>query len=321
MEYVTLADTGITVSRICLGMMSYGDPGWQGWVLDDAAGCGFVRQALDLGVTMFDTADAYSAGESEAILGRAIRSLVARNQVVVATKVGLPAGRQTGGLSPAYLHQAIDASLRRLGMDHVDLYQAHGWDPDVPVAETMGALADIVQAGKARAVGACNFAAWQLAVANRGGAALSTMQVQLNLLHREEQREMLPCCAHEHVAPLAYSPLARGRLATASTAREQRRALKDRKGERLYGDTEPGVSAALAALAAQRGEPVAQLALAWVLGTAPVAACIIGATEPAHLVQAAAATVTRLAADERALLEAAYVPRWPELGDLSGRVS
>ena len=172
MEYVTLADTGITVSRICLGMMSYGDPGWQGWVLDDAAGCGFVRQALDLGVTMFDTADAYSAGESEAILGRAIRSLVARNQVVVATKVGLPAGRQTGGLSPAYLHQAIDASLRRLGMDHVDLYQAHGWDPDVPVAETMGALADIVQAGKARAVGACNFAAWQLAAANRGGPVL-----------------------------------------------------------------------------------------------------------------------------------------------------
>ena len=321
MEYVTLADTGIAVSRICLGMMSYGDPGWQGWVLDEAAGCGFVRQALDLGVTMFDTADAYSAGESEAILGRAIRSLAARNQVVVATKVGLPVGRQTGGLSPAYLHQAIDASLRRLGMDHVDLYQAHGWDPDVPIAETMGALADIVQAGKARAVGACNFTAWQLAAANRGGAVLSTMQLQLNLLHREEQREMLPCCAHERVSPLAYSPLARGRLATASTAREQRRALTDRKGERLYGDAEPGVSAALTTLAAQRGEPVAQLALTWVLGTAPVAACIIGATEPSHLVQAAAASATRLAARERALLEAAYVPRWPELGDLSGRVS
>ena len=322
MEYVNLADTGITVSRVCLGMMSYGDTAWQDWVLDEAAGCGFVRQALDLGITMFDTADAYSGGESEAILGRAVRGLGSRDELVIATKGGLPVGGRPGGLSPAYLHQAIDASLLRLGLQHVDLYQAHGWDPDVPLADTMGALADIVQAGKARAVGACNFAAWQMAVANQADRTrLSTMQVQLNLLHREEQREMLPCCSHLGVAPLAYSPLARGRLASARTTHEQRRALSDRKGERLYGDADPGVSEALATLATRRNQPAAQLALGWVLGTAPVAACIVGATEPAHLVQAAAATSMRLTPDERALLEAPYTPRWPELGDLSGRVS
>lgn len=327
MDYTTLPGTGITVSRICLGMMSYGDPAWQAWVLDEAAGRAFVGQALALGITFFDTADAYSAGLSEEILGRAVRHLTTRDAVVIATKTGLPTGCSPGGLAPARLRAGIDASLRRLGMDHVDLYQAHGWDPDVPIAETLGALGEIVRAGKARAIGACNFATWQLAAARQEGALqrnpvpLRTMQVQLNLLHREEEREMLPFCALAGVAPLAYSPLARGRLAGAATARERLRAATDRKARRLYAEGAPGVLDALARIAEQRSEPAARLALAWVLGTTPVAACIVGATEPGHLANAAAATATCLGPEERAALEAAYTPRWPELGDLSGRVS
>lgn len=320
MEYAALSGTDLVVSRIGLGMMPYGDPAWQGWVLDEAAGRGFVKQALDLGITLFDTADAYSTGLSEEILGRAIQSMGVRDRLVIATKCGLPCGPAPGGLAPPRIKAAAEASLRRLGVETIDLYQLHGWDPAVPIAETMGALQDLVQAGKIRHAGACNFAAWQLAVANRGASRLCTMQVQLNLLHREEEREMLPFCRYEGVSALAYSPLARGRLAGARTPAEQRRQATDAKGERLYGDVAFPVIDASAAVSAARGVPVARVALAWGLGSEAVAACVVGALEPGHLVEAARATTLRLEPGERAALEASYLPRWPALGDLSGTV-
>ncbi len=320
MEYATVSGTDLTVSRIGLGMMSYGDPAWQGWVLDEAAARGFVKQALDLGITLFDTADAYSGGLSEEILGRAVQSLGVRGHVVIATKCGLPCGPAPGGLSPARIEAAAEASLGRLKVEAIDLFQLHGWDPAIPIEDTMGALQNLVQAGKIRHAGACNFTAWQLAVANRGTAGLRTMQVQLNLLHREDEREMLPFCRYSGVSALAYSPLARGRLAGMASGMAQRRQATDAKGERLYRGASAPVIEANGAIAAARAIPAARVALAWALAADPVAACIVGALGPDHLVDAAEATKLRLDAGERAALEAPYRPRWPALGDLSGSV-
>ena len=306
-------------------MMSFGTPTWQPWLLGEAEGIQLVSTTLDLGITFFDTADAYSAGLSEEILGRALRACGALRNTVIATKTGLPIGDAPGGLRPERMAAALDASLRRLGVDHVDLWQLHGWDPAVPIEEVMGAMAAAVQAGKALHLGASNFTAWQFALANSGRrptARLASMQLQHNLLYREEKREMLPLCRHSGIGAIAYSPLARGRLAgEASTASERRRASTDAKAARLYGGAaEAAVIRTCAQVADARGLPPAQIALAWALATPGIDTLIIGATEPRHLHDAVAALTIDLQPEERSMLEAAYRPRLPEHGDLSGTV-
>ena len=275
MQYRRLGRSGLEVSRVCLGMMSFGSPDWQPWVIDGAEGMRFVRLALDRGINMFDTADFYSNGASEEILGQAIGQLVRRDEVVIATKVGMPMrdGPNGGGLSRKHILQAVDASLRRLQTDHIDLYQVHKWDPATPMEEAMEALNDVVRAGKVRYLGASNTPAWQLALAqcharNRGHAAFQSVQAQYNLAYREDARELLPFCAADGIGVIGYSPLARGWLAGARrhqaglTGREARRAASDAKGRHLYGS--PGDEAVLdqvAAIAGRQGLSTAQVAI------------------------------------------------------------
>ena len=254
-----------------------------------------------------------------------MRASVPRREVVIATKVGLPVDNLPGGLRPERMAAAIDASLRRLGVEHVDLWQLHGWDPDVPIEETMGAMADAVLAGKALHLGASNFAAWQAAMANchRGEPqALRSMQLQHNLLYREEEREMLPFCRHTGLGVIAYSPLARGRLTNSAAAPvDVLRAATDAKGERLYGGAEDhAVAKACRAVAFRRGVAPGVIALAWVLGTPGVDTAIVGATSPEQLREAVSAAGIALASEERAELEAGYATRPAERGDLSGSV-
>ena len=319
MKFTRLGHTGLTVSRICLGCMTYGVParGAHPWTLDEAASRPLIRQALDAGINFFDTANAYSDGTSEEIVGRALNEFARRDEIVVATKVRY-ASRQApniGGLSRKAIFQEIDASLRRLGMDHVDLYQIHRWDPHTPIEETMEALHDVVKAGKARYLGASSMHAWQFAKAQRvaerhGFTRFVSMQPELSLLYREEEREMLPLCRDEGVGVIPWSPLARGRLAR-PWGEDTPRIASDAFGAGLFARTEAtdrAVAEALAGVAAQRGATRAQVALAWLLRTPGVTAPIIGASKPGHFEDALAALKIDLSEAEVTALEAPYLP-------------
>ncbi len=323
MEYTRLGETGLRVSRICLGMMSYGSPLWREWVLGLDAARPLVRSAVDLGVTFFDTADMYSIGASEEVTGTLLRELFAdRDDYVLGTKVFMPVGDGPNqrGLSRKHVMASIDASLRRLGTDHVDLYQIHRWDPDTPIEETMEALHDVVRAGKARYLGASSMYAWQFAKAQHtadlnGWTRFVSMQDHYNLVYREEEREMHPLCLDQGVGVIPWSPLARGVLAGNRTrdARNTTRSRTDEIADRYYADADFAVVDALRAVAEQRGLAPARVALAWLLHKKAVSAPIVGATKPGHVEDAVAAVGVSLLDDEIAALEKPYVPH-PVLG-------
>lgn len=319
MEFTKLGRTGVDVSRLCLGCMSYGAPdqGTHAWTLDEAQSRPFIKKALDLGINFFDTANVYSAGTSEEIVGRALTDYAKRDEIVLASKVNgrMHDGPNGQGLSRKAIMSEIDHSLRRLGTDYVDLYQIHRWDYDTPIEETMEALHDVVKAGKARYIGASSMYAWQFAkalhVAERHNwTRFVTMQNYVNLLYREEEREMLPLCAAEGIGVIPWSPLARGRL-TRDWDTQSARSDTDEFGKTLYAATEHAdrqVVEAVAEIANQRGIPRAQVALAWVLQKSVITAPIIGATKAAHLDDAVAALSVKLTPEEIAALEARYVP-------------
>ncbi|WP_199439890.1 aldo/keto reductase [Umezawaea beigongshangensis] len=317
MEYVKLGSTGMDVSRICLGCMSYGVPsrGTHEWSLDEEASRPFVRRAVEAGVNFFDTANAYSDGTSEEIVGRLLAECANRDEIVLATKVFNPMrpGPNGGGLSRKAITTEIDHSLRRLGTDYVDLYQTHRWDPATPIEETVEALHDVVKAGKARYVGASSMFAWQFAKAlhvadANGWTRFVSMQNHYNLLYREEEREMLPLCLDEGVGVIPWSPLARGRLTrewNTTTARTE----TDAFGRTLYLDGDRAIVEAVGTIAERRGVPRAQVALAWVSRHPAVDAPIVGATKPQHLDDAVASLDLELTDEEVALLEEPYTPR------------
>jgi aryl-alcohol dehydrogenase-like predicted oxidoreductase len=319
MQYAKLGRTGLDVSRICLGCMSYGAPerGNHPWSLGEAASRPFIRKALDLGINFFDTANVYSEGTSEEIVGRALLEFAKRDDVVIATKVHgrMRKGPNGAGLSRKAILAEIDASLARLGTDHVDLYQIHRWDYGTPIEETLEALHDVVKAGKARYIGASSMHAWQFAKAlhvseRHGWTRFATMQNYLNLLYREEEREMLPLCRAEGVGLIPWSPLARGRLTRPWDA-PSARAETDEFGRSLYvktADADRTVVEAVASVAAKRGVPMAQVALAWVLKQDPVSAPIVGATKPEQIDDAVAALSIDLSSEEIKALESPYVP-------------
>ena len=319
MDYVKLGRTGLDVSRICLGCMTYGVPdrGNHPWTLDEEHSRPLLRQAIELGINFFDTANTYSDGTSEEIVGRALRDFARRDEIVVATKVFFPMKKapNAGGLSRKAIMAGIDASLRRLGMDFVDLYQIHRWDYRTPIDETLEALHDVVKAGKARYLGASSMHAWQfgkaLASAERNGwTPFVSMQNHYNLLYREEEREMLPLCAAEGIAVVPWSPLARGRLARDwNDATERTRT--DEYGKTLYTsqvEADRRVVQRVGDIAAGRGLPRARIALAWLLHKTAVTAPIVGASKPGHLEDAVAALSVRLTPEEIAALEEPYVP-------------
>jgi 1-deoxyxylulose-5-phosphate synthase len=324
-DYVKLGSAGMKVSRICLGMMSYGSQAERAWHLDEAAAEPIVKAAVDGGVTFFDTADTYSQGVTEQITGNLLRRLFTRrDDYVLATKVYFPMGEGANdrGLSRKHVLSAIDASRRRLGTDYVDLYQVHRWDYETPIEETMGALHEVVQAGKARYIGASSMFAWQFAkaqhVAERNGwTRFASMQNHYNLLYREEEREMIPQCADQGVAVLPYSPLARGMLAGNRTRQGERRTTRATddplSDERYRSEADFDVVDRLAEVAAEREVPAAQLALAWLLSRPGVAAPIVGATKLGHISDALAAAELTLTPEEASRLEAPYVPH-PVLG-------
>jgi aryl-alcohol dehydrogenase-like predicted oxidoreductase len=324
MQYVNLGATGLRVSRVCLGMMSFGDDSDRPWVLDEDSAEPIVRAAIEGGVTFFDTADTYSAGASEVATGRLLGKLLSRDELVVATKVFMPMtpGENGGGLSRKHVLSAIDASLQRLQMDYVDLYQIHRWDSRTPIEETMEALHEVVRAGKARYIGASSMFAWQFAkaqhVAERHGwTRFVSMQNHYNLIYREEEREMIPLCLQEGVGVIPWSPLARGVLAgnrTREGTRLTMRAGGDPFTDYLYNQpTDFDVVERVAEVAAERGVPPAQVALAWLLHKPAVTAPIVGATKPSHLQDAIAAEQLKLSEEELTRLEEPYVPH-PVLG-------
>jgi 1-deoxyxylulose-5-phosphate synthase len=324
MDQVRLGSTGLHVSHVCLGMMSYGNDSDRPWVLDEAAAEPIIRRAVEGGITFFDTADIYSGGASEVATGRLVAKYIARDEVVIATKVNgqMTPGPNGRGLSRRHILSAIDASLQRLGMDYVDLYQIHRWDPHTPIEETMEALHDVVRAGKARYIGASSMYAWQFAkaqhVAERHGfTRFVSMQNHYNLIYREEEREMIPLCLDQGVGVIPWSPLARGFLTgTRSRAGDRRtaRAETDRFTDSLYGrDEDFDVADRVAEVAAERGVPPAQLALAWLLHRPGVTAPIVGATKLEHLEDALAATELDMSAEDMLRLEESYVPH-PVLG-------
>lgn len=319
MDYVNLGRTGLKVSRLCLGCMTYGTPerGKHPWTLDEAQSRPFIQKALELGINFFDTANAYSDGTSEEIVGRALKDFARRDDVVLATKVYMPLREKpnNGGLSRKAIFNAIDDSLQRLGTDYVDLYQIHRWDYATPLEETLEALHDVVKAGKARYIGASSMYAWQFAKAlytadRHGWTRFVSMQNHVNLLNREEEREMLPLCAAEGIGVIPWSPLARGRL-TRDWDTTSARSKTDDFGRTLYGATEEAdkrVVEAVAKVAEARGVPRAQVALAWLAQKNEVTAPIIGASKPHHLDDAVAALELKLTEDEIAELEKSYVP-------------
>ena len=320
MDYINLGHSGLKVSRLCLGCMSYGEPGqgMQPWSLDEATSRPFFRQALEAGINFFDTANVYSGGSSEEITGRALRELARRDEVVIATKAFFPwrNAPNTGFLSRKALMQAIDDSLTRLGLDYVDLYQIHRFDAATPVEETMEALHDIVKAGKALHIGASSMEAWrfarlQYAAERHGWTRFISMQPQYNLLYREEEREMLPLCLDQGVGVIPWSPLARGWLTRDWDEGGTQRAESDAFARQIYAataDHDRAVVEAVARIAEARGVARAQVALAWVLAKPAITAPIIGATKPHHLADAIAALDIRLTVEEIASLEAPYVP-------------
>ncbi|MCW2723110.1 MAG: alcohol dehydrogenase [Frankiales bacterium] len=316
MEYVRLGSTGLEVSRICLGFMSYGDPqrGNHPWSLDEQASRPFVQRALELGINFFDTANVYSDGSSEEILGRAIKDYAGREDVVIATKVHgrMRPGPNGAGLSRKAILTEIDNSLRRLGMDYVDLYQIHRWDYATPIEETLEALHDVVKAGKARYIGASSMYAWQFSKAlytaeQHGWTRFVSMQNHYNLLNREEEREMLPLCLDQGVGVIPWSPLARGRL-TRDWDEETARSDTDEFGKTLYAPSDQVIAERVAEVATKRGVPPAQVALAWLLSKPAVTAPIVGATKQRHLEDAAAAVSLTLTPEEIAALEEPYQP-------------
>jgi aryl-alcohol dehydrogenase-like predicted oxidoreductase len=324
MEYVNLGRTGLMVSRICLGCMTYGEPAADGtvrshhaWALDEADSQPYLRQALDLGITFFDTANVYSGGVSETVVGRFLKANTRREAVVIATKVhGVMRDEPNGcGLSRKAILFELDQSLRRLGTDYVDLYQIHRWDDRTPIEETLEALHDLVKSGKVRYIGASSMAAWQftkaLYLADRHGwTRFATMQNHYNLLYREEEREMLPLCRDQGIGVIPWSPLARGRLTRPWQGESTKRLETDLFGRALYGQAEASdrpVLDRLGELAERRGVPRAQLALAWLLAKG-VTAPIVGATKPHHLTDAVAALSLALTPEEVAALEQPYTP-------------
>ena len=317
MEYTKLGSTGLDVSRICLGCMSYGDPdrGGHPWSLPQDDAVPFFRQALDAGVNFFDTADVYSAGSSEEITGRALNEMADRDEVVVATKVynRMRPGPNGAGLSRKAILSGIDASLRRLDMDYVDLYQIHRWDYETPIEETLEALHDVVKAGKARYIGASSMWAWQfsksLALQDANGwARFVTMQNHYNLLYREEEREMMPLCVDAGVGSIPWSPLARGKL-TRDWDAETSRSETDEFGKQLYQDSDRRIVDKVGEIADKRGVARAQVALAWVMAQAPVSAPIVGATKSHHLDDAIAAVDLSLDDHELTELGESYTSR------------
>jgi aryl-alcohol dehydrogenase-like predicted oxidoreductase len=316
MEYTKLGTTGLDVSRIALGCMTYGDPtrGNHEWSLDEAASRPFIQEALDSGINFFDTANVYSDGSSEEIVGRALKDFANRDEIVLATKVHgrMRPGPNGAGLSRKAILAEIDNSLRRLGTDYVDLYQIHRWDSTVPLEETLEALHDVVQAGKARYIGASSMYAWQFAQALyvadlNGWTRFVSMQDHYNLLNREEEREMLPLCLDQGIGAIPWSPLARGKL-TRDWDETTKRSDTDQFGKTLYAEGDRQIVDAVAAVAKARGVPRAQIALAWVLGHPAVSAPIIGASKPGHIADAVAAVDIQLTDDEVSQLEAPYTP-------------
>jgi aryl-alcohol dehydrogenase-like predicted oxidoreductase len=319
MEYVRLGQSGLKVSRVCLGCMSYGVPerGAHTWTLDERKSRPFIKRALELGINFFDTANAYSDGTSEEIVGRAIRDFTRREEVIIATKVFYPMreGANARGLSRKSIMTEIDASLRRLGTEYVDLYQIHRWDKHTPIEETLEALHDVIKAGKARYIGASSMYAWQFSRAQyvarlNGWTHFASMQNHYNLLYREEEREMMPLCAAEGVGVLPWSPLARGRL-TREWGETSNRMDKDEFGKTLYvaaEDTDRKIVERVGEIAAKRGVPRAQVALAWMTQKPFVTAPIVGATKLHHLDDAVAALSLNLTPEEISSLEEPYAP-------------
>ena len=320
METTRFGKTGMKVSKLCLGCMTYGSPSWREWVLDEEASRPFLKEALERGINFFDTADVYSIGVSEEIVGRALRDFARRHEVVIATKVHGVMGKSAnaGGLSRKHIMEAIDHSLKRLGTDYVDLYQIHRFDPQTPMEETMEALNDVVRAGKALYIGASSMYAWQfmkmLSISRANGwASFASMQNFYNLVYREEEREMMPLCASEGLAVIPWSPVARGYLAgsgvgaNAATVRGRTDAFSVALG--LGSEQDEAIRLKVAEVARDLGSKPAVVALAWVLSKPFVTAPIIGASKPHHLADACAALELKLDAETLAKLEAPYRPK------------
>jgi len=324
MEYLNLGKSGLKVSRLCLGTMSYGSAEWRKWVLSEEEGRPFIKRALDLGITFFDTADMYSIGGSEDFLGRAIKDFAVRDQVIIATKVYYRTGPGPNdqGLSRKHIMDAVHASLRRLRTDYIDLYQIHRWDYQTPIEETMEALNDIVRSGKARYIGASSMFAYQLASAQhiaerRGWTKFVAMQNHYNLVYREEEREMIPYCRQEGIGIIPWSPLARGFLAgnreKNKTGATQRSLSDDYAHQLYYRDTDFQIVDRVALLAKKKSCKPIQIALAWLLHKPGITAPIIGATRLDHLEDAVAALAISLSEEDVKFLEEPYMPH-PVLG-------
>lgn len=318
MDYVRLGNTGMKVSRICLGTMTYGDPKWREWTLGLRESKPFFKRALEHGINFFDTADMYSLGVSEEVTGKALGEYARRDQVVIASKVYNPMGEGPNdrGLSRKHIFDAIDASLRRLGTDYIDLYQIHRWDYETPIEETLEALNDVVHAGKVRYIGASSMFAWQfmkaLSISKANGwARFATMQNHYNMVYREEEREMMPLCLEEGIGVIPWSPLARGFLAGKRSREksETARTKSDSMAHRMYyRDEDYAVVDNLLSVAERHGRPPAQVALAWLLHKPGITAPIVGASKMAHLEDAVAATEIALSDEDMRVLESAYVP-------------
>ena len=327
MDYVRLGKTGLKVSRLCLGCMTYGSPKWRDWILDEQASRPFFKQALDLGVNFFDTADVYSLGASEEVTGRALKEMAKRDQVVIATKVFSPMGKGPNdrGLSRKHIMEAVDASLKRLGTDYIDLYQIHRFDHETPMEETVEALNEVVKAGKALYIGASSMYAWQfmkmLGLQRASGyAEFVSMQPHYNLVYREEEREMLPLCVSEGIGVIPWSPLARGFLTGnrkpgenakgGGANTETSRAASDEFAHMLYyRDQDFAIVERVTSIAKKHGRPNAQVALAWMLTKPAITSPIIGASKPHHLEDAAAALTLKLDAEDIKTLEEPYKPK------------
>jgi aryl-alcohol dehydrogenase (NADP+) len=320
MDYVKLGRTGLKVSRICLGCMTYGSKAWRPWILEEEEAMPFFRQAVEAGINFFDTADVYSQGVSEEVTGKALRAFAKRHEVVIATKVNGPMGRDPNnrGLSRKHIMDAVDRSLQRLGTDYIDLYQIHRFDYETPIEETLEALNDVVRAGKARYIGASSMYAWQfmkmLDVSKANGwTPFVSMQPQYNLVYREEEREMLPLCLDQGVGVIPWSPLARGFLAGGRAVPGEGNTARSRSDEfatnLYYRPADHAVVEALSGVAKARGVPNMQVALAWVLRHPAITSPIIGASKPHHIDDALAGLSVKLTADEVAALEQAYQPK------------
>lgn len=319
MQYVSLGNSGLKVSRLCLGVMTYGSPEWRPWILTEEQGRPFIKHALEKGINFFDTADMYSLGKSEEILGRAIKDFAGRDQVIVATKVffRMGPGPNDQGLSRKHIMDAIDASLKRLGTDYIDLYQIHRWDYHTPIEETLDALDDLVRAGKVRYIGASSMFAYQFAKAlhiseMNGWARFVSMQNHYNLVYREEEREMTPLCKEEGIAILTWSPLARGFLTGSRKRGTQDATPRDQSDqyakELYYQESDYQIVDRVVELAKKKGVKPAQVALAWLLHQDGVTAPIIGASKMEHLDDAIGALEVKLDGDERKFLEELYAP-------------